>query len=411
MEDMKKFTSYITEEKNVHMEHLEDSVLNFGVKGARDAINYLQSLRDMLSGSTTRPINTTVKWDGAPAIFAGIDPSDGKFFVAKKGIFNKSPKIYKRSEEIDADLSGDLADKFKLALTHLPKLGIEGVVQGDFLYSSDTLGSETIDGEKMVTFHPNTIVYTVPRNSDLGRTISGSSIGIVWHTSYSGDSFENMKASFGKDISTKLNKTKAVWHTDATFKDVSGTATMTAKETSAVTSLLSQAGKTFRGISAKTLNAIADNKDIKERIKTHFNTKVRAGEKITNPRAHVRDLVSYVIKYYDKQIESKKTDKGKAPWIEKKKQMMQFFGSSNINDLVKIFTLMNLIIDAKEMIIRKMDKASSIGTLLKTTNGFQVTSPEGYVAINNDGEAVKLVNRLEFSRANFSNDVIKGWQK
>jgi hypothetical protein len=125
----------------------------------------------------------------------------------------------------------------------------------------------------------------------------------------------------------------------------------------------------------------------------------------------VRDLVSYVIKYYDKQIESKKTDKGKAPWIEKKKQMMQFFGTSNINDLVKIFTLMNLIIDAKEMIIRKMDKASSIGTLLKTTNGFQVTSPEGYVAINNDGEAVKLVNRLEFSRANFSDDVIKGWQK
>ena len=408
---MKKFTNYITEEKNTHMEHLEDSVLNFGVQGARDAINFLQSLRDMLSGSTARPIDTTVKWDGAPAIFAGVDPSDGQFFVAKKGIFNKSPKIYKRPSEIDEDLSGDLADKFKIALEELPKLGITGVVQGDFLYSNDTLKTEVIDGEKYITFHPNTIVYAVPYNSDLGRTIRTSRIGIVWHTTYTGDTFESMKASFGKDISAKLSKVKQVWHTDATYRDVSGNATMTEKETATVTRLLSQAGKTFRGIDAKVLNAIANNDEIKTRIKTHFNTKVRAGEKISNPRNHVRGLVNYVIQYYDKQIESKKTEKGKAPWIEKKKQMMQFFGSSNISDLVKIFTLMNMIIDAKELIIQKMDRASSIGTFLKKANGFEVTAPEGYVAINHMGDAVKLVNRMEFSRANFSDDVIKGWQK
>jgi len=409
---MKKFTSYLTEQKNTHMEHLEDSILNDGVKGARDAINFLQSLRDMLSGSTARPVNTTVKWDGAPAIFAGTDPRDGKFFIAKKGIFNKDPKIYKTEAEIDGDLgSNDLSTKFKLALSELPKLGITGVIQGDFLYSNDTLGTEVIDGEKLVTFHPNTIVYTVPYSSELGKKIRSSKIGIVWHTRYVGDSFESMKAEFGQDISSKLTQTKGVWHTDATYKDVSGSASMTAKETAAVTSILSSAGKTFRGISAKTLNTIAGNDEIKTRIKTHFNTKVRAGEKIANPRNHVRGLVNYVIQYYNKQIESKKTEKGKAPWIQKKKEMMQFFGSSNSADLVKIFTLMNQIIDAKELIIKKMDKASSIGTFLKTSKGFEVTAPEGYVAINNDGEAVKLVNRLEFSRANFSDDVIKGWQK
>ena len=232
---MKKFTSYLTEQKNTHMEHLEGSVLNFGVKGAREAINFIQSLRDMLSGNASRPVDATVKWDGAPAIFAGIDPRDGKFFIAKKGIFNKEPKIYKRESEIDNDLSGDLADKFKLALRHLPDLGITGVVQGDFLYSNDTLKTDTINGEKVVTFHPNTIVYAVPSDSDLGRTIRNSSIGIVWHTSYSGDSFENMKASFGKDISSKLNKSKNVWHTDATYRDVSGKATMTESETKEIT--------------------------------------------------------------------------------------------------------------------------------------------------------------------------------
>lgn len=409
---MKKFTTYLEEQKNTHMEHLEDSVLNFGVKGARDAINFLQSLRDMLSGSTTRSINTTVKWDGAPAIFAGVDPRDGKFFVAKKGVFNKEPKIYKTSEEIDGDFgSNDLGTKFKLALSELPKLGITGVIQGDFLYSNDTLGTEVIDGEKLVTFHPNTIVYTVPYGSELGRKIRASKIGIVWHTRYVGDSFESMKAEFGKDISSTLNQTKGVWHTDATYKDVSGTATMTEKETAAITSILSSAGKAFRKIDAKVLNKIAEDEEIRTRIKTHFNTKVRAGEKIANPKNHVRGLVNYVIQWYDKQIESKKTERGKAPWVQKKKSAMQFFGGSNMSDLTQIFTLMNLIIDAKELIIKKMDTASSIGTLLKTKNGYEVTSPEGYVAINNDGEAVKLVNRLEFSRANFSDDIIKGWQK
>lgn len=408
---MKKLSVYLEEQTNVHMEHLEDSVLNDGVKGARDAINFLQSLRDMLSGSTARPIDSTVKWDGAPAIFAGIDPRDGKFFIAKKGIFNKNPQIFKTEAEIDADLSGDLADKFKLALRHLPKLGIEGIVQGDFLYSNDTLGTDVIDGEKVTTFHPNTIVYAVPHNSELGRTIRSSSIGIVWHTTYTGDSFESLKASFGKDISSKLNKTKEVWHTDATYRDVSGKATMTQKETSNITSLLSQAGRVFKKIDSKVLNAIAEDEEIRTRIKTHFNTKVRAGQKITNPRTHVRDLVNYVIEWYDKQIESKKTERGKKPWIEKKKSMMQFFGGSNMNDLIQIFTLMNLIIDAKEMIIKKMDQASSIGTFLKKSNGYEITSPEGYVAINRDGNAVKLVNRMEFSRANFSDDVIKGWQK
>ena len=408
---MKKFTTYLAEEKNVHMEHLEDSIFNFGVRGARESINFLQSLRDMLSGTSTSAIDTTVKWDGAPAIFAGIDPTDDKFFVAKKGIFNKNPKIYKTEAEIDGDLSGDLADKFKLALANLPKLGINGVVQGDFLYSSDTLVTDVIDGEKVITFHPNTIVYAVPYNSELGRTIRSSKIGIVWHTTYSGDSFESMKASFGKDISTKLKNVKEVWHTDATYRDVSGKATMTAKETEAVTKLLSNAGKAFRGISADVLNTIAENEELKTRIKTHFNTKVRAGETIKNPRNHVRNLVDYVIAYYDKQIDSKKTEKGKAPWIQKKKDMMQFFGRSNMADLVKTFEMMNYIIQAKELIIKKMDSASSIGTFLKTKDGYKVTAPEGYVAINHDGNAVKLVNRLEFSKANFSDDVIKGWQK
>ena len=88
------------------MEHLEDSILNHGVNGTRDAINFLRSLRDMLAGTAKSKVNVSVKWDGAPAIFCGTDPSDGKFFVAKKGIFNKNPMVYKTNADIDADTVG-----------------------------------------------------------------------------------------------------------------------------------------------------------------------------------------------------------------------------------------------------------------------------------------------------------------
>ena len=185
--------------KNLHLEHIEDEIINFGVDGGRAAINFLRSLRDMLAGSTRSSVNMTVKWDGAPAIFAGIDPADGKFFVAKKSVFNVNPKLYKSESEIDDDLSGQLNSKFKIALREFSKLGIKGVLQGDLMYTDD-VETDTIDGEKYYTFQPNTIVYAVPVDSDLGKSINNSSIGVVWHTTYKGDTLADMKASFGADI-------------------------------------------------------------------------------------------------------------------------------------------------------------------------------------------------------------------
>ena len=143
------------------MTHIEDKVLYGGVDGTRQAINALRELRDMLAGQTDSKLST--KWDGAPAIFCGQDPTDGEFFVAKKGVFAKNPKVYKTDADIDADIkSGDLADKMKLALKHLPELGIKGVIQGDFLYSQSDLETKKIDGKSYVVFHPNTIIYAVP---------------------------------------------------------------------------------------------------------------------------------------------------------------------------------------------------------------------------------------------------------
>lgn len=375
------------------------------------AINYFQGVRDMLAGHSKRAMNITVKWDGAPAVFAGIDPSDGKFFVAKKGIFNKNPKVYKTPADIDADTSGDLATKLKMALAHFKDLGIKGVVQGDLLYTDDTIEHLEIDGEKYISFQPNTIVYTVPADSKLAKQILRSKIGVVWHTTYTGDSFETMKASFGKAISTKLNKTTNVWHTDAMFRDVSGAATFTAADTKNLTGILSKAGSLFRTIPAAAMNDISENDEFLMRVKAYNNSKVRAGETISNPAAHVTGLMNYIHAYYQKEADKKKTPAGKQASINKQKEMLSYFTKHSKQDIVKIFVLMNHLIEAKHYIVNKLNQVRTLGTFLRTTDGFKVTSPEGYVAIDHIGNAVKLIDRLEFSMANFSPDVIKGWQK
>lgn len=409
---MLNLKDYLKEEKNVHMEHIEDLIFNEGVTGTRKAINFLQDLRDMLAGHSKTKITATVKWDGAPAIFAGVDPRDGKFFVAKKGIFNKNPKVYKTNADIDAELSGDLATKFKTALKEFSKLGIKsGVYQGDLMFTDDKK-TESIDGEKFITFHPNTIMYAVPYSSELGKKIRSAKIGVIWHTTYVGDSFESMSASFGKTIVDKLNDVASIWMDDANYKDYSGTATFTAAETKEVTAVLSRAGTLFGSISAPTLNAISADEDLLIAVKTFTNSKIRKGEYITNTKAHVQELYHWIHDKYEKEIEKKKTPAGKKTQEDMRKKILSFFAHHDQNQIVAIFDLANLLVEAKALIIGKMNQAGHVSTFLKTSDGFKTTGVEGFVAIDHlTGGAVKIVDRMEFSKANFSPLIIKGWTK
>ena len=409
---MLSFKNFIIEEKNSHMEHLEDVVLNDGVQGTRQSINYLRALGDMLAGNSNRSVNVTIKWDGAPAVFAGVDPSDGKFFVAKKGIFNKDPKVYKTDADIDADTSGDLNAKLKLALDELPKLGITGVIQGDFLYSKEDIREVDIDGTPHITFHPNTIVYAVPKDSNLAKEILASRIGVVWHTRYRGASFETMSASFGEEIASGLKKTKTVWSVDATYKDVSGSANFNEAETDKLNDILLKAEKIFSKISAGALDGLNSNDELLIRVKTFINSKVREGQRIGNTSKFVDDLIKYVYDYYQKEIDKKATAKGKESWELKRTNAMKYFTNTSKAEVISIFDMYDMIVDAKLMIIRKLDKAKAIGTFLKTADGYKVTEQEGFVAIDHVGKnAVKLVDRLQFSHANFSADIKKGWQR
>ena len=409
---MLRFKQHLSEAaaKNTHMTHIEDLVLDGGVKGARQAINALRSMRDMLAGNSKSKVDVTVKWDGAPAVFAGKDPSDGQFFVAKKGIFNANPKVYKNHEDIDADTSGDLNAKLKVAFDTLKDLGIINVIQGDIMFTKGDLKNETIDGQKMVVFHPNTIAYAVPVGSALEKQVSAADLGVVWHTTYEGATFETMKASFGKEIVPKLRPSKKVWMQDATLPDVSGTASMTAAETAECTKYLSNAGKIFNKIAGSTLKEIESNKELNLIINTYNNTKVRANERITNTTKHVDGLIDYVNDRYMKQADKLKSDAGKQRKFAQRDEILKFFSGSNKKSLKNVFDLQNSIVDAKLIIINKLNSLNNINTFVKTASGFKVTNHEGFVAIDRmEGGAVKLVDRLEFSTNNFSKDIIKGW--
>ncbi len=405
---MQNFASFITEQKNTHMTHIEDKVIYGGVKGTRDAINALRSLRDMLKGEDSG--NISVKWDGAPAIFAGIDPDDGRFFVAKKGIFNKNPKVYKTADDVDADASGDLADKLKIALRELPALGIKGIVQGDFLYGPGDVKKEKIKGDGYVTFHPNTIVYAVPDNLPMAKEIRQSKIGIVWHTTYTGNTFASLKASYGVDVS-KFKKTKSVWSQDAMLRDHTNLL-MSKKETDAINKTLSDAGKLFNQISGSTLRDLEKNPELAQMIEQFNNKYVRRGEIVKDSRKHTDMLIKWIGLRYGKEENKRSTEKGKQVQRNKKADKLAFFTAKNKQNLIKLFELQKLIVLAKLKLINKLNTLQNVKSFVKTKNGFKVTGAEGFVAIDKlGGDAVKLVDRMEFSYNNFSPDTLKGWDK
>lgn len=401
---MEAFAEFITENKNTHMTHIEDKVLYGGVDGTRQSINALRDLRDLLAGHGAGKVS--VKWDGAPAVFCGTDPSDGKFFVAKKGIFNKNPMVYKTNADIDADTDGDLNAKLKEALLYLPALGIVGVIQGDFLFGKGDVSTKTIEGQKYTVFHPNTIAYAVPY--DQAKSVRDAKIGIVWHTTYKGATFESMTASYGVDVS-KLTKSKHVWSQDAMLRDATK-ATMSDKDTVEVNARLTEIGRLFKQTSAKTLKTLEASPKLAQAIETYNNSFVRAGALLPDSKRHVSGLISNRQAYYKKEIDSKKSERGKETWRQKYADEMEFFSAKNRANLVKMFELQKLIVLVKLKLINSLDKLKTIDTFVKTSKGYKVTGEEGYVAIDTlGGDAVKLVDRMEFSYNNFSSDILKGW--
>ena len=400
---MKNLSTFLTEDKNTHLEHLEDDIIINGTTGGQNAINFLSSLSDMLQGNVRSPMNVTVKWDGKPAIFAGTNPENGKFFVGSKSIFNKTPKINYTNADIRKNHgTGGLADKLKVALKTFPALGIPGIWQGDLLYTNEDLGRENIDDVRMLVFTPNTITYAIPDHSILANRIKKSKIGVVWHTTYSGRDMANLTARFGANAN-KLSRTKNVWSTDATFKDTSGNVTFTSGEATRFQNILNMAGGSLKKASSY-LDVVTQDKNewaLSSRLKIFLNSYIRGGENITGTRSVLARFKTYYNDVLQNKIDSLKTPAGKKKWQLQKDAGMKEY-QKNKDALYFVIATYITLQTAKTLVIRKLEKAKSIGTFLRTSDGFKITAPEGFVAIDHIGKALKLVDRMEFSRANFT---------
>jgi hypothetical protein len=397
-------------EKNLHLSHIEDSPYIGGVDMTRAAVNFLISIAKMLEGTTpNKPVTLTTKWDGAPAIIAGINPENGKFFVGTKGVFAQAAKLNYTPADIDKNHPGPgLNEKLKWALRYLKELGFKPnrILQGDMMYIAPDLSVEDIAGEKSVTFRPNTIKYAVPLDSKMGQKIKDSKIGIVFHTEYKGDTIASLKASYKPHIGG-LNQSKDVWFRDAEFTDASGAATFTKSESEAIAKELTLLGQAFKRTSGYVLNRLAANKDLNVPFQTFNNSKIRAGE-VINPSRHIGEFITWLEDKLNKEISLLKRPESRANKEKAKKLIMSFF-KENKGELRNILELHMQLERIKTAIIIKLNKANDIGTFLETPTGLEVTAPEGFVGINHEGEAIKLVDRLTFSRANFN--AAKGWSK
>lgn len=401
------------EGKNTHLEHLEDLVFNLGFQGAQTAFAYLDSLRKMLSEGTGHVGRVTVKWDGAPAIICGIDPADGKFFLGTKSVFAQDAKLVKSTKDIDnwySDKPG-LASKLRYALKYLPKIGIGNVMQGDLMFTDQDIGQAEIGGEPCYVFTPNTISYAVPVNSKLGQTIARAKMGIVFHTAYEGPTLPEMTATFGANVNG-LTKNADVWFDDATYKDYTGRATLTTEENRALAANIQAGLKTLGKVKPGSFDMILLNEEFAKYIKPFINSKIRGGEQVGDPMAFLREFVQFYTQKMEAEIAKLKggpTSKAALDRIAKIRAKEQFI-ADNANTLLIIMSIYKRIIELKLAIVRKLQQVESlVGTFVKTATGYQVMNPEGFVAIGHDGGAVKLVDRLEFSRQNFAG--MQDWKK
>ena len=401
---MQGFQKYLIEDKNTHLEHLEDEIINNGTQGARTSIEFLKSIKKMLQGGKGGS-NVSVKWDGAPAVFAGTNPENGRFFVGTKSIFNATPKINYTVSDISRNHGGALADKLAVALKYLPSLGIKGVLQGDLLFTDDKK-SAVVDGEKSIVFTPNTITYAVPTTSvDMYSKIKAAKIGIIFHTSYKGKTMKGLKASFGASVSG-LKSNKNVFFDDARYKQSEDPGLTKAEEKRFDAILRMAEGSVYKG--GAFIDLIKKDKgplSLGVQLKTFFNTYIRAGKKITGAAALANNFEVFFRGRLQKEIKDKKTDKAKQKYEEILEAGMKILRPNRKGLYFAIASYITLQ-TAKSMLLSKLNNIQSIGSFMRTSTGYKATNPEGYVAINK-GSAVKLVDRLVFSKANFN--VAKDW--
>ena len=408
----------ISEDKNTHLDHAEELVFIQGNEGIKRIVNSFSTLLNTLDGQGGGDAITT-KWDGAPAVFAGTDPEDGKFFVGTKGVFAQKAKLNKSPEDIETNhpdttkndepvSKAGLRSKLNASLEHLKDLGIANVLQGDLLFTKGDLKQVNIEGKPHIAFKPNTISYVVPADSDTAKAMMAAELGIVFHTSYEGNSMEEMKAKFGFDAS-ELRPSSKVWFTDARIKDVSGQVQLSKENSAKIRSAIKElSAMSVDEDTFKAINQKIGGLELVHEIKAHANLPIRNGQALEQDADKFANdfLVKLQNKFDDAVAKLKTGPEGKAGQakLQAKAEVEQIINNNkkNIADMYRAYLKSEAV---KMMFQRKMKNIKAIDSFIEQPDGsFKVTDPEGFVIVDQIGRAMKIVDRLEFSAANFAKD-------
>lgn len=391
----------LTEFKRTHLEHIEDIVLTNGYEGGAAVVGYYTDLYNMLKGSTANAVQVSVKWDGAPAVVCGINPDNGRFFVGTKSVFAKTPKInYTKQDIIRNHGTEDLGQKLLKCLVHLKKLNIQGVVQGDMMFTDNDLEEKNINGVAHVTFKPNEIVYAVKQDSELGKQIMAAKLGIIFHTTYNGDSLADMNAEAGADVGS-FTKTPDVWFDNATYKNVAGSATFTSQESQEFAQGIQTLKTLLKSVPRNLSAMLTTNKDFVPMFQMYINSEIKQGRVPTDRNQFLKGFQDFYLARMKQQMAGLKAQKAIALRQQKISDMPRFLATMK-KPLSAMLGFYKQAQAMKQLALQKMNQAMQVGTFSQTENGLEVTDPEGFVAVGTDGGAVKLVDRLSFSRRNLT---------
>ena len=384
-----------------HLEHLEDEMLNYGIQGCHAAVAFLQELKKMLGQQESAGFMQT-KWDGAPSVICGTDPASGMFFVGTKSVFAKTaPKLCFVDSQIDEWYEGDLAEKLKFALKYFGELGIEGVVQGDLMFTDSTLKTETINGERLYTFRPNTITYGIPTDHPIGRAAGQAKIGVVFHTHYTGTDLPTMQARAGAKVKGSRN---ALVIENDTPMDRVGFSNQEMRKFDSYVSTIERMCRECGPFLDELVDATGTTGDKKFHIasylKQFFNNEIKNARSIGDVDKAMYAMLNFYGDKMEKELAKIKTVKN----LTAKRELVygsQLYVENNKNKFKAMLALYKELQTVKQMVIDKLDHLEEFRTYVQTEKGYKVTTPEGYV-LHKDGSMIKFVNRLEFAYNNFT---------
>jgi hypothetical protein len=391
-----------------HIDHLEENILNKGKQGVIEALDQIEASIAYFIDESDYVIST--KFDGSPAIVAGVDPNN-RFFVASKSAFAKNPKINYTEEDIQNNHghSPGLVEKLTLALRYLPSLNLKGIYQMDYMFDNAIKQLETpsmIDGVKnenrFITFTPNTIKYAVSPDSPYGTEILNAKIGVAIHIEYM---IQNgiLKVKKYTTSPSEVSPSKTVFVFNVLANKPKNSKTRFSRIL--LNDVKKKRNKVIKLADKVDFSGLDDYADT---LKVYINKEIRSGRFLEDTAISATEFINYVSDRFTKELEKLSSERGRSKKQEAMKKAISDLKGLR-SSIKNTFEITKVIANLKNNLIKifnEITRNDLLGTYLEESPGvWQTTAPEGFALskVSDQGaDITKMVNRQEFSAANFN---------